>query len=174
MLAGLFLNSVVQYLYMEMNETRIALRPVTDHNRAQVLALRVAKEQERHIETVDECLAEAAECKAWRPMGIYAGDTLVGFAMYGRFANFTEKGQAARVWLDRLLIDSRYQGRGYGRAALAALLLRLGEEYGCDAVYLSVYADNARAIGLYRRFGFAFTGEIDLKGEKVMRAEIAP
>ena len=39
--------------------------------------------------------------------------------MYGFFWEYLPFG---RLWLDRLLIDRRFQGRGYGRAALAALL----------------------------------------------------
>ena len=39
--------------------------------------------------------------------------------MYGFFWEYLPFG---RLWLDRLLIDRRFQGLGYGRAALAALL----------------------------------------------------
>ena len=50
----------------------------------------------------------------------------------------------------------------------AALLERLPKEYGKDRVFLSVYDDNQGAIRLYEKLGFAFNGELDTKGERVM------
>lgn len=143
--------------------------PVTQESRPLVLALAVAPEQRRHIETTQECMDEAATAGNWRPVALWAGDTLVGFAMYGRFTDWIDGTRQEQVWLDRLLIDSRYQGRGYGEEALVLLLARLEAEYGCDTIYLSVYGDNDRAIALYEKHGFAFTGSHDTKGEKVMR-----
>lgn len=88
----------------------LAIRPVTAERLPAVLALRVAPGQEGFIETTAQCLAEAAEEPTWRPVALCDGGQVVGFAMYGRFRN------RRRVWLDRLLIDRAYQGRGYGRA----------------------------------------------------------
>ena len=85
--------------------------------------------------------------------------------MYG-YLPFLGEGQ---LWFDRLLIDKQYQHKGYGRAAVAALLKRLQQEYpSCSCVYLSVYEDNTAAIRLYRQAGFSFNGEYDTKGERIM------
>lgn len=149
----------------------ITIEPVTQANRRAVLALDVRPAQRRHIETTAECLAEADETPLWRPVALMSGGDLVGFAMYGRFPAWIGDGGGMQVWLDRLLIDARHQGRGLGEAALAALLVRLRGEYGDTPVYLSVYGDNAPAIRLYAKYGFAFTGELDTKGERVMRRE---
>ena len=48
-------------------------------------------------------------------MGIYDGNVLIGFAMYGLFWEYLPFG---RLWLNRFLIDRRYQSMGYGKAAL--------------------------------------------------------
>lgn len=146
------------------------LAPVTGENLAAVLALRVAPEQQRHIETTEECLGEATTSPRWRPMALYEEEALVGFAMYGAFPRWIGEGGEEQVWMDRLLIDQRYQGRGYGETALRLLLERLIAEYAPRWIYLSVYGDNAAAIALYRRYGFYFTGELDTKGELVMRS----
>lgn len=61
-----------------------------------------------------------------------------------------------------------YQGAGYGKAAVHALLERLHHEYDCNKVYLSVYEDNLTAIALYKQIGFYFNGAYDTKGEKIM------
>ena len=144
---------------------RLRFEPVTETNRAQAEALGVLPEQTDFIESVAECMKEADELKVWRPVGIYDGGNMVGFAMYGCFE---EEGQNGRVWLDRLLIDRRYQGKGYGAAALEGLLERLRGEYGKKEIYLSVYENNSVAIALYSKAGFRFNGEADTKGEKVM------
>lgn len=139
--------------------------PVNPSNRSGVETLQVLPEQAGFIESVRECLSEADEFQEWRPVGIYDGDLLVGFAMYGYFSEPHGEG---RVWLDRILIDGRHQKKGYGKAAVLALLKRLGLEYGKKQIYLSVYDNNGAAISLYQRLGFHFNGEYDTKGEKIM------
>ena len=159
---------------------KIRLEPVTVASRAAVERLETAPGQEGFVESVAECLAEADRRRCWRPVGVYDGDALIGFAMYGFFWEYLPFG---RLWLDRLLIDRRFQGRGYGRAALAALLEREGEarsldiraqrerlerEYHKKRIYLSVVEANRPAAALYESFGFRFTGERDTHGERVM------
>lgn len=139
--------------------------PVTPENRTEIEALEPFPEQSGFIESVAECMAEADELSLWRPVGIYDDQTLVGFAMYGYFSQPLPDGQ---LWLDRLLIDQKHQGRGYGKTAVLALLDRLHSEYHCSRVYLSVYDTNPAAIALYQHIGFSFTGECDTKGEKIM------
>ncbi|MDL2317493.1 GNAT family N-acetyltransferase [Eubacteriales bacterium OttesenSCG-928-A19] len=152
----------------------IEVRAVSPDILAEVLALEVLPEQRRHIETVQECLDEAKDDARWRPVALFAGSALVGFAMYGQFPSWLDASRDTQVWLDRLLIDRRYQGKGYGEQSLRTLLSRLRTEYGDGHVYLSVYGDNDRAIALYKRYGFAFTGALDTKGERVMRREASP
>ena len=72
------------------------------------------------------------------------------------------------MWLDRILIDRRYQKKGYGKAAVLALLKRLQLEYGNKQIYLSVYENNEAAVNLYQQTGFQFNGKLDTKGEKIM------
>lgn len=137
---------------------------VTAKNRGAVERLALLPEQAGFIESPAECLREADASDFWRPVGIYDGTELVGFAMYG-YLPFLGEGQ---LWFDSLLIDKAFQGRGYAKAAIAALLERLRQEYPCRRVYLSVYGDNAAAIHLYRQAGFSFNGDYDTKGERVM------
>lgn len=147
---------------------QLHFEPVTAANRNAVEKLHVAAGQETFVETCAECLAEADTRKCWRPVGIYHGPLLIGFAMYGFFWEYLPWG---RVWLDRLLIDAAFQHKGYGRAAMQGLLDRLREEYGRRKIYLSVYDNNPSAIRLYEEFGFHFNGEKDIHGEKVMVRE---
>lgn len=143
----------------------LIIKAIGRDNRENALKLKVAEGQEGFIEDVAECLSEADRGESWRPVGIYDGDTLVGFAMYGFFKEYKPAG---RVWMDRLLIDAGYQGKGYGTEAMKLLISRLSKEYGCSEIYLSVVEGNETAARLYERFGFKYTGEKDTHGEDVM------
>lgn len=145
---------------------KLHLEPVTAQNREEILRLGVLPGQKGYIETVAQCMEEAGEYGGWRPVGIYDGDLPVGFSMYGFFRE--EYPPEGRLWLDRLLIDARFQGRGYGRAALEALQERLSREYPEKDVYLSVIEGNDVATRLYEQYGFRFIGEKDIHGEDVM------
>ena len=144
----------------------INIRRVDSDNYEEVKSLKVGEGQEGFIETNEECLDEAKELDLWRPVGIYDGNELIGFSMYGLFE------EQSRVWLDRFMIDRRYQGKGYGKAAIKIMIDRLIDEYNCKEIYLSTYIENVNAINLYESIGFRFNGELDTKGEKVMRLDL--
>ena len=67
-----------------------------------------------------------------------------------------------------LFVDWKYQGKGYGKAALKLLIARLFCEYQCNTIYLSLYQQNKHAYHLYTSFGFQENGEKDVNGETVM------
>lgn len=138
---------------------------ITKEKEEEALALRVLQDQEGYIESVEDCLREARELEVWVPLGIYFEGKMIGFAMYGFFAEEPPNG---RLWMDRFLIDKAYQGRGFGYFALTDLLQRLWEEYQKTEVYLSVVEETIPAVALYQKMGFAWTGEEDEKGEKIM------
>lgn len=145
----------------------IKILPVTEQTREEITALRILPEQRGYVETVEECLEEAAHNARWNPVGIYADEKPAGFAMYG----FFEKKYyppAGRLWLDRFLVDLHFQGKGIGKAAMEHMLGRLAAEYPQKDIYLSVIAGNDAAIHMYREFGFEFIGEKDIHGEDVM------
>lgn len=143
----------------------ISLREVTEDNKKAILQIQVKEAQSDYIETVEACLAEAAVCRVYKPVGLYLEEALVGFAMYGFFPEEDEKG---KVWMDRLVIDASFQGQGLGTVMLEFLIERLKSEYDCEQMYLSVYEDNVVAISMYVKAGFCFNGERDENGEKVM------
>ncbi|MPQ43528.1 GNAT family N-acetyltransferase [Clostridium tarantellae] len=141
------------------------IKIVDKNNYKELINLKVTKEQENFIETVETCLKEAREYSVWKPVGIYDGAKPIGFAMYGLFL---DEGENGRVWLDRFLISYKEQGKGYGKAGIKLLINNLYEEYGYDEIYLSVYKSNDKAIKLYKDLGFQFNDEVDVNGEKIM------
>ncbi len=82
--------------------------------------------------------------------------------MYGYFEKET------RLWLDRFMIDYKYQNKGYGKSSLELLISVMINEYKCNKIYLSIFKDNIEAIKLYEKFGFEFNGEFDENGELIM------
>ncbi len=61
----------------------------------------------------------------------------------------------------QLFIDSRYQRRGYGRAAAELILERMRAQRTFPKAALCYAAGNVEAKSLYTGPGFSHTGEID-------------
>ena len=159
-------NDSKKRTYVQVGENiEYHFEKVTKSNLQDILNLHLPEEQKHFIETPLECLKEAEELNDWQPRGIYYRDQLIGFTMYGEI--LSEK----RVWMDRLLIDHKFQGQGHGKKALSSLIAYLFRKYSCSEIYLSLYPDNQRAFTLYENLGFKLNGELDTKGELIMVLE---
>ncbi|CAM4007972.1 GNAT family N-acetyltransferase [Lederbergia lenta] len=145
----------------------IEILDVTNEDVQDILHLTVEETQTSFVETTEQCLKEAKECANYKPVGLYANKTLVGFAMYGSFPQ-----ENGRVWLDRFLIDTKHQGRGFGKLMLDAMIKKLTKEFSCKQIYLSIVENNQAALHLYEKFGFQLTGESDINNEKIMVKKI--
>lgn len=141
----------------------VTVRAITSDNWRAALDLTVSPEQLPFVSGSPAPVALAL-AKAYikpggtavTPFGIYADEQIVGF-----FALIHERGRDDRCWINHLLIDSRYQRRGYGSAALRAIVGMLREQYPqCGSINLTVSPCNHVAAHLYRRFGFIETGEL--------------
>jgi diamine N-acetyltransferase len=94
---------------------------------------------------------------------IYAGEEMVGFAMYG-----PEDDDETLFWIDRLMIAEGHRGKGYARAAMR-LILDEARARGFSRVGLSTSPGNVKAIRLYESLGFRATGEVDDNEEIYLR-----
>src|SRR5215203_6837345 len=138
------------------------LQPVTRANFSAVVELTVTPEQEDFVSANLYSIAEAYLEPTWTPLAIYAGDALVGFAMFGR------DDETGRWWIMRYMIDVQHQGKGYGTAALPGLIDLIVERHGCRELFLGYEPSNEVAGRLYARMEFAPTGEMT-GGEIVAR-----
>ncbi|MBD5642702.1 GNAT family N-acetyltransferase [Clostridium botulinum] len=138
------------------------LEEVTIKNWRSIAALKVNENQQNFIESNAYSLAEWKFVPDFHPKAIYDNNKLIGFAMYGYFEKET------RLWLDRFMIDYKYQNKGYGKSSLELLISVMINEYKCNKIYLSTFKDNIEAIKLYEKFGFEFNGEFDENGELIM------
>jgi len=91
-------------------------RKIDETNRAECEALKVEKEQELFVADNARSLAEAAQDDGLCTLGIYDGDTMVGFLLY-------DYDETYPGWsLSRFMIGRQFQGRGYGKRAAAEFL----------------------------------------------------
>ncbi|MDJ1159522.1 GNAT family N-acetyltransferase [Chelatococcus sp. SYSU_G07232] len=144
----------------------VAVTPLTHEEREAVRALAVAPEQADFVATNAESIEEADERPECVPLAVHADGKLVGFAMYALDPD------DGNYWIYRLMIDRRFQGRGYGRAALLRVVELIAAQPGCTLIVLGVQPGNTHARRLYASAGFHETGEM-IGGEVVMRYDLA-
>lgn len=139
----------------------VTLRVITDANRRAVEGLRVAASQERFVDGVSESLAEAVRTPQAKPWyrAVYGGDLPVGFVMLSDCVLPGDTDWPWRYYLWRLLIDARFQGCGYGRAALDLVVAYLRSRPGANLLMTSVVPGDGSPLGFYLRYGFTPTGE---------------
>lgn len=131
----------------------VQLEQVTKENIDAVLALDVNEDQKGFVSSTAESLAQAyAYSSTAFPFAVSDDGKIVGFIMMG----FYEEKNYYTLW--KLLIDRRYQHRGYGRKALELGIAFLKEWYGVSAVFTGVSPGNTAAKNLYRSMGFRETG----------------
>jgi GNAT superfamily N-acetyltransferase len=148
--------------------TVVSLQPVSEGNRAAVLALRVTSRQERFVSDVADSMAEAADEPDGRAIqwALCVGETPVGFVMVsddvggpGYFPQY--------LW--KLLIDHRHQRQGYGTAALdlvAGFFRGSGE---ARVMRTSAGQGDGSPIPFYERYGFARTGDTAFDDEVLLQ-----
>lgn len=148
----------------------VTLRPFIESNRDQLLALRLAPGQDRFVNTVAEALQEAEEEPDGRAIqwGLYDGDTPVGFVMIS-----DEVGAPGYVahYLWKLIIDERYQRRGYGTAALD-LVADYFRAKDVEEMWTSAGQGEGSPIPFYERYGFVRTGDVVFDEEIFLRLDL--
>lgn len=143
----------------------VSLVPVTAANRAAVLALRLAADQKDFVASNAESLKEAKRDRDARPRAVVVGGRVVGFLMYEAPKRETE------ALIYRFMIDRDAQGRGYGRAALAAALQEIGALGRVRSVLVLYMPENDGARRLYSAAGFVEEG-LDEDGEMIARLDL--
>ncbi|MGL9749393.1 GNAT family N-acetyltransferase [Enterococcus sp. DIV0170] len=146
----------------------LIIKDIDETNWRAVVALSVAKNQEEFIESNGQSLLEAAYDVSlnWRPLALYDENQLVGFSMIG--AKRDES-----MWLDRLMIDARFQRNGYGGLFIPLLIDYMKAHYLIKRIYLSVHEENKKIIPYYQRFGFIDSNQYDPEnGERIMYLEV--
>ena len=161
-----------------MTRPRVELRDiVTDADRAAALAVEQGPGQDRFVASVEESFRHAIEDARAMPRywTVNDGDEVVGFVMISdgipaeRLA--TDKDLVGPYFLWRLLIDRRKQRRGYGTAALDAVVEYLRTRPHADVLYTSAAQGEGTPQPFYEQYGFVSTGDI-VDDEVVLRLDL--
>jgi diamine N-acetyltransferase len=152
----------------------VVVREVTAENWRAALRLEVRPEQLRFVAEYAP-IAAVALAKAyirpggviWMPYAFYAGSAMVGFVELAH-----EPGSTDDYWVFHFFIDQRFQGRGYGTAALERFIELVRHEHPrCRVLQLVVHPENIPAQRLYTGAGFRPTGG-ERWGEPVYQLEL--
>jgi diamine N-acetyltransferase len=139
---------------------------VTAADQESVMDLRRAPGQERYLPDMEDHFEEAVRYPHARPrlFSVHDGDTLVGFAMISDgippAVLEADADLVGPYYLWRLLIDERYQGRGYGRATIEAVSGYVRGRPGGDVLYTSCVAGEGSPQTFYLHLGFVKTGRV--------------
>jgi diamine N-acetyltransferase len=145
----------------------IRLRPITKENWDTATNLKLPDEQQKFVSPnwysiLQEIFLDVdIYCRA-----IYEDEIMIGFAMMGQDPDDQS------CFISRLMISHEQQGKGYGRAALKAVIEDMKARYNPSEIIIRVAPENKVAFALYRSMGFLDTGEIH-RGEAVLRLPLS-
>ena len=154
----------------------LKLKKINRNNVVEILKLEVFDNQKSFVATNNSSIIEAyiaiTENNHVFTFGIYKDDTPIGFLMIGYDVNSDDEGVPMiakgnyNIW--RLMIDKKFQGKGYGKKAIE-LALEFINTFPCETAkycWLSYESENDLARQLYKSVGFVETDERD--GEEIV------
>ena len=154
----------------------LELKKINRKNVADILNLEVFDNQKSFVATNNSSIIEAyiaiTENNHVFTFGIYKDDTPIGFLMIGFDVNSDDEGAPKiakgnyNIW--RIMIDKKFQGKGFGKKAMN-LALEFINTFPCGTAkycWLSYENENGVARELYKSIGFV---EIDEKdGDEIV------
>jgi diamine N-acetyltransferase len=135
------------------HDASVTLREITSNTLQAIIDLKVSPAQEQFVAANVVSIAQAYFYRdiLWF-RAIYADEIPVGFVMVA-------ENPADQEWfLSRLMIDARYQGRGYGARALQLVIDGLRAR-GATELQLSCGPGEGSPCPFYEQRGFVDTGE---------------
>ena len=147
----------------------IRLEEITNKNIWKVCTLEPFEEQKdfvaENIQSLAEAYATRNEGNNALPLAVYKDDELIGFVMIGKGTVGNEEESdliKENYCLWRLMIDKKFQGKGFGKQTMDAVmaLIRTFPFGEAKKVWLSYEPENTRARDIYNKYGFAENGEM--------------
>ncbi|MDR1629178.1 MAG: GNAT family N-acetyltransferase [Oscillospiraceae bacterium] len=130
----------------------VALKPITIENFNDAMALE--RKNTRFVGSAADVLAEGYVFREDSAVyGIYAAETIVGLVL------LLEEPRRGYYEFTNLFIADTVQHRGFGTAAVRAVLEKYKKERKADTVKLQVHKLNKYAIRSYEACGFTITGQ---------------
>jgi diamine N-acetyltransferase len=133
----------------------VTLRDISIENLREILKLEVADSQKSYVAPNAVSVAQAHYTDTAWFKGIYADGIPVGFVM------LDDNPETSTYFLWRLMIDQRYQGMGYGKAALTLVSTYVKTRPGAKAMLTSFVPGTRGPEGFYQKLGFLPTGAME-------------
>lgn len=132
------------------SSTPISLQPITSTNWVTCIELRPTTYQQQRgfVASNVLSLAQAYIDRWWIPTAVYAQQIMVGFILYGCWpaapitAEYGPRKSGIHHVL-RMVVDQRYQGQGYGYAAMHRLITDIRSQPDARAIELNYDVDNS-------------------------------
>ncbi|MDQ0233220.1 GNAT family N-acetyltransferase [Metabacillus malikii] len=143
----------------------ITLRDIDSNNFFQCIMLKSQESTgyplfEENVASNVFSIAQSKVEPEWVTKAIYNNENeMIGFAMYGLSPILHV------YFITRLMIDYKYQGKGYGRLAMLEIIKEM-RKLSCEEIYTSFVPTNDRAKNLYMSLGFKDTGRVVEFGEE--------
>ncbi|KAF1302249.1 GNAT family N-acetyltransferase [Candidatus Enterococcus willemsii] len=149
-----------------VDEDDIGLLSVDTQNYFLGEMLHVSNEQKNKnlVLTVPEAIHEAEKLDVAEAYFIRLNNEVIGYAALVFDEKIPEKDK--RYWLWQLMIDEKYQQKGYARKALSLIIEKYFRRANVEVITLSTKSSNFKALRLYKSFGFQETGEMN--GDEVI------
>ena len=153
----------------------IELKKITNENFKECIKLSAGEGSDKFVAPNTISIAQAYvvqendTCTPF-PFAIYNDEEMVGFIQLAYYREDQEESidePIYEVW--RFMIDEKFQGKGYGRAALLEGI-KFAKTYPmgtANKLYLSYVPGNEKASSLYESVGFRANGEVE-DGEIIM------
>nr|WP_211173183.1 GNAT family N-acetyltransferase [Brasilonema bromeliae] len=146
----------------------VVLQEINQDNWEECIRLKTTEEQENFVASNLYSLAQSKFYPSCVPLGVYHNQTMVGFVMY---ETMSTGDQNSGYCICRLMIDKNHQRKGYGKAAMQAVINLLKDKPDCKKISTSYVPKNAVAEKLYYSLGFHATGLIE-DGEIVLSLSV--
>src|SRR5262245_29613915 len=150
---------------------------VNDEDRAAVLRLERAPGQERYLGSMESHFEDAIEDAQANPRywSVHDGDQLVGFVMISddipAETLAADDDIVGPYFLWRLLIDRRFQRRGYGAATIDAVAEYVKANPNAEVLLTSCKPGDGSPQPFYLHYGFTPTGR-QMWGEDLLALEL--
>ena len=141
------------------------LETITKDNWGKAISLRVREDQVNFVASNVVSLAQLNFLENFHAKGVYFGEEMIGFALYGIDEDDHE------YWIYRMMIDQKHQGNGYGKEAIQLVIddiKRMKEDHHLT-VTLSYEPANNHAKRIYEKMGFQEVEGFMVDGEQVAR-----
>lgn len=130
-------------------------REIDKSNYWDCMSLTVGDGQQDFVADNKQSLVEAAYEPGIYTLGIYLGETMIGFILYDYDETFPG-------WsMSRFMIGKQFQGKGYGKQAAIEFIEHFKAKHNADKLYISVSLENMVARKMYSSIGFTEVKEVE-------------